>query len=148
MNYVVDTNVMLRAVQSKHAMQRVAYMAIATLRGQGERLCLTSQNVIESWAVATRPLSYNGLGMTVEQAARQFGRIKRFFTVLPDSPAILTEWEGLVIQYRVIGKQAHDARIVAAMKAHGVTHLLTFNTDDFKRYAEITTVHPANVAAP
>jgi|SRR5581483_5380231 len=148
MNYVVDTNVLLRSVQTRHPMQRVAYMAIATLRSQGEKLCLTSQNVIEAWAVATRPLAYNGLGMTIEQAARQFGKIKRFFTILPDNPHILAEWEGIVVQYRVHGKQAHDARIVAAMKVHGVTQLLTFNTDDFKRYADITAVHPSNVAAP
>ncbi|HKQ07453.1 MAG TPA: type II toxin-antitoxin system VapC family toxin [Blastocatellia bacterium] len=148
MNYVVDTNVLLRSVQSKHSMQRDAYMAIATLRSQGERLCLTSQNVIEAWAVATRPLAYNGLGMTIEQAARQFGRIKRFFAILPDNPAILAEWERLVVHYRVQGKQAHDARIVAAMKVHGVTQLLTFNTDDFKRYADVTAVHPTSVAAP
>jgi predicted nucleic acid-binding protein len=48
----------------------------------------------------------------------------------------------------VSGKQAHDARIVAAMKVHGVTHLLTFNTDDFKRYTDIAAVHSASIAAP
>jgi predicted nucleic acid-binding protein len=148
MNYVVDTNVLLRAVQRKHPMQRAAYAAMKTLRSHGETLCLTSQNVIEFWAVATRPLAYNGLGLTIEQAARQLIRIKRFFAILPDSPAILAEWERVVAHYQVSGKQAHDARIVAAMKVHAVTHLLTFNTDDFKRYTDIEAVHPASIAAP
>jgi predicted nucleic acid-binding protein len=39
----------------------------------------------------------------------------------------------------------HDARIVAAMLSHRVTHLLTFNTADFKRYTEITTINPREV---
>jgi predicted nucleic acid-binding protein len=40
----------------------------------------------------------------------------------------------------------HDARIVATMKAHGIKNLLTFNSDDFKRYTEITVHHPQGLA--
>jgi hypothetical protein len=36
----------------------------------------------------------------------------------------------------------HDARLVAAMHVHGVTHLLTLNVRDFARYPGITVVHP------
>jgi predicted nucleic acid-binding protein len=45
---------------------------------------------------------------------------------------------------RVSGVQVHDARLVAAMKTHGVTHILTFNVVDFQRYAdeEIIAVDP------
>jgi len=50
-----------------------------------------------------------------------------------------------VVHHRVAGKQAHDARLVAAMLVHGVTHLLTFNTNDFKRFSEIMVVNPQNV---
>ena len=49
---------------------------------------------------------------------------------------------------RVIGKNAHDARLVAAMRVHGVTHLLTFNDQDFARYTGITVLTPAAVFAP
>lgn len=28
---------------------------------------------------------------------------------------------------------------------HSVTHLLTFNTDDFKRFGEIAVVNPLNI---
>jgi hypothetical protein len=31
------------------------------------------------------------------------------------------------------------------MRVHGVTHLLTFNTQDFARYSGITAVHPRDV---
>lgn len=36
------------------------------------------------------------------------------------------------------GKNAHDARLVAAMVRHGLTHILTFNAQDFSRYRGIT----------
>jgi predicted nucleic acid-binding protein len=42
----------------------------------------------------------------------------------------------------VQGKQAHDARLVAAMKRHSINQILTFNTADFARYAEITAISP------
>jgi predicted nucleic acid-binding protein len=122
--------------------------AVKALLRFGEILYVSSQNFIEFWAVATRPLESNGLGLKIEEAARELQGIKTIVSNLPDTPEILTEWEKLVIQYRVSGKQAHDARLVAAMMVHGVTRLLTFNIDDFKRYTDITAVHPTSIAAP
>jgi hypothetical protein len=41
---------------------------------------------------------------------------------------------------------AHDARLVAAMIVHGVTHLLTFNGADFARYSGIRITDPTIAA--
>ena len=49
-------------------------------------------------------------------------------------PTMYTEWRRLVLTFNVSGVQVHDARLVAAMKEHGVTHILTLNTTDFMRY--------------
>ena len=54
-------------------------------------------------------------------------------------------WERVVIEHRVLGRQAHDARLVALMLSHGVSHILTLNTADFARYPEITAVTPAEI---
>lgn len=44
-----------------------------------------------------------------------------------------------------MGVNVYDARLVAVMRVHELTHILTFNTKDFTRYAnEITPVHPAS----
>jgi len=148
MSYLVDTNLLLRLAEPKHLMYHTVLDATDTLRKRGESLIVVPQNLIEFWAVATRPRANNGLGMTVDEAAAELISLKALFVLLLDEPAVFSEWERLVMQHRVSGKQAHDARIVAAMKVHSVTQLLTFNTDDFKRYADITAVHPSNVAAP
>jgi len=145
MSYLVDTNVLLRLVQKNHPMRPDARRALVTLRKQGEELCITSQNIIEFWAVATRPLDKNGLGLTVDEAARETRKLRRLFKLRTDSPAIFTEWEQLVAKYQVMGKQAHDTRLVAVMKAHGLSHILTFNVDDFKRFTNITPVAPQTV---
>jgi len=46
-----------------------------------------------------------------------------------------------------LGVQVHDAHLVATMLAHNITHILTFNTFDFARYAPegIVAVDPASV---
>ena len=36
--------------------------------------------------------------------------------------------------------------LAAAMRVHGVTHLLTLNSSDFARYPGIAAVHPATLA--
>ena len=57
-------------------------------------------------------------------------------------------WERLVISTPVVGKNGHDARLVAAMTVHRLTHLLTFNAQDFRQYPAITAVTPADVLTP
>ena len=43
-------------------------------------------------------------------------------------------------EYPTLGKQVHDANIVATMLAHGIDMLLTLNVDDFKRFEDKITL--------
>jgi len=56
-----------------------------------------------------------------------------------------TKRRNLVQQHSVSGKPARDARIAAAMIVHGITHILTLNVGDFKRFPKITVLHPAEM---
>jgi predicted nucleic acid-binding protein len=64
-------------------------------------------------------------------------------TFLPDQPSLFAEWEALVATRLCRGKSAHDARLVAAMRTHGVASILTFNFVDFRRYPGLTVIDPA-----
>ncbi|MEH2385981.1 MAG: hypothetical protein V7K14_09430 [Nostoc sp.] len=44
----------------------------------------------------------------------------------------------------IVDKQS-SARLIGVMLTHGVTHLLTFNIDDFTNTAGIVVVHPQTV---
>lgn len=146
MAYLIDTNVLLRSADPDHPMYNDATNAVSILRNQGETLCIVPQNLIEFWNVYTRPANRNGLGHTAEEAAQEIRRLKAFFTLKADTASIYNEWERLVIQYQVKGVNVHDARLTAAMLVHGLTHILTFNIEDFNRYAgEITPVNPTSV---
>jgi predicted nucleic acid-binding protein len=145
MKYLVDTNILLRLVQKNSPMHLDTQRAILTLKKQGEFLCIIPQNIIEFWAVATRPLDKNGLGLSINQAEEESEKLKKIFILELDTPQIFTEWESLVIKYQVMGKQVHDARLAAAMVAHNITHLLTFNVEDFKRFSDIVVVDPRSI---
>ena len=122
-----------------------AVRAVSTLLSRGERVCVFTQNLIEFWNVATRPADKNGLGFTTGQTEAEVSKIESLLTVLPDSPAIYPEWRRLVVAHSVLGKQVHDARIVAAMSIHRIVNLLTFNLADFKRYSTLTLVDPVSI---
>jgi predicted nucleic acid-binding protein len=145
MKYLVDTNILLRLVQKNSPMHLDTQRAILTLKKQGNFLCIIPQNIIEFWAVATRPLDKNGLGLSINQAEEESEKLKKIFILELDTPQIFTEWESLVIKYQVMGKQVHDARLAAAMIAHNITHLLTFNVEDFKRFSDIVVVDPRSI---
>jgi predicted nucleic acid-binding protein len=148
MNVLLDTNILARMAQPGHVQHQAALDATTALRLRGDVLCLVPQVLYEFWVVATRPAAANGLGFSVAFAAAELTRLRSIFPLLPDTAAIFPEWERLVTAHHVSGKNAHDARLVAAMSVHGLTHLLTFNTADFARFPGITALDPAAVAPP
>jgi predicted nucleic acid-binding protein len=148
MEYLADTNVLLRSTHQTHPMHATALAALTTLLRSGDRMCVTPQNIIEFWNVCTRPAERNGLGLTPGEADREASRLEGLLTLLPDVPTIYPEWRRLVVAHSVSGVQVHDAHIVAAMNVYGVSSLLTFNGPDFTRYPGIRVVHPNDVTKP
>ena len=144
MAVLIDTNVLLRLTQRIHPSTDAAKRALRVLRANREKLYITQQNLVEFWAVATRPISANGLGLTIEQAASELDALKRLFTLLPEFP-LQEAWERIVLDHGVAGKNTHDARLVAAMVVHGVESILTFNAQDFQRFSEIRVLDVAKI---
>ena len=127
MAVLIDTNVLLRGLQPNNPSLFIAQGAIDSLRESGEAMSVSVQNIIELGA---------------ERAAREIAGFKKLFRVLPESAQILPEWERLVSSYRVSGKNAHDARLVAAMNVNRVDKILTFNTANFMRFQDIQVLDP------
>ena len=146
MAILIDTNILLRSLQPHHPHCAIVERAVSAIRTRNETLNVTPQNLIEFWAVATRPASENGLGMAVEMATSELSVLQRLFCLLPETASVFVEWERLVTTHRVSGKNTYDARIVAAMNVHRITRILTFNVQDFTRYPEISAVHPETLA--
>ena len=146
MAYLFDTNLFLRLARQNDPQRQLALEALQRLRSRNEVLCFTPQVLSEFWNVCTRPASARGgLGLSLTQTERKARLIERYFRVLPDSLATFEEWRRLVVTHSVMGVEVHDAKLVASMNVFLITHLITFNVADFKRYSGITAVSPADV---
>lgn len=145
MKYLLDTNILLRLVEIAHQQHNEASEALKKLKIQNAEFYILLQNISEFWNVCTRPKDKNGLGFSIAETDLQLKRFERFFKFLPDTAEVYKNWRELVVKHSVSGVQVHDAKIAAAMKAHNIENLLTFNAKDFKRYSDIKAVKPKDV---
>jgi predicted nucleic acid-binding protein len=149
MAYLIDTNVLARLANAADAQHAVAARAVVELHRRGEVLHVTPQVLIEFRSLATRPKAQNGLGLSAVDTEAQSAGFEASFPLLADSPDVYPAWKALVGALGILGKQVHDARLVAVCHVHAVTHLLTFNVSDFARTAGfgpgVVVVDPASV---
>lgn len=143
--FLIDTNLLLRLSDQTSPDRALTEQAITKLKLRGDVPCITTQNLIEFWPVVTCPRNVNGFDWTTQQAEAEIKLLLNKFPLLPDPSDVLTHWLMLVAQHDIKGRRTHDARLVAVMLAHGVTHLLTFNTGDFASFTKISLVHPSDL---
>ena len=146
MRFLLDTNVVLRAVNQDDPLYSTVSGAVQTLSVQGHELVLVPQVIYEFWSAASRPANVNGLGWSSSTVREVVEDLIREWTILLDTPEVFSRWLELVTAHDVKGKQIHDARLAASSKAHSIETLLTLNSDDFKRY-DVNVIHPREVLA-
>jgi predicted nucleic acid-binding protein len=88
MDILADTNILVRRIRRSDPQSRQTRDAVNRLKSDGHRICVTSQNLIELWAVCTRPVESNGLGLTPAYAERVLARIERSVVRLQDSDSV------------------------------------------------------------
>jgi predicted nucleic acid-binding protein len=147
--YLIDTSILARLANAKDARYGIADRAVRELHQRGEGMHVTSQVLVEFWNVATRPVAMNGLGLSAVDTEAQVAGFEAVFSMFPEDAAIYPAWKALVVGMGIVGKQVHDARLVAVCHVHKVTHLLTFNVVHFARMAGfgpgVVVVDPATV---
>jgi predicted nucleic acid-binding protein len=139
---LLDTNILLRWIKPDDRDYQVVTSAIEAMLLAHTVLCYTSQNFGEFWNTCTRPSERNGYGLAPKEADRRAGFFENRLYLLPDSLAVHNEWRRMLVAHSISGVQVHDARLVAAMRVHGVKRILSFNDADFARYRDIEAVHP------
>ena len=147
MRILVDTNVLIRLFQSSNPSSPVAASAIQVLKKHNFEVVMVPQNLYELWVVATRTVTLTGFGMSVSDTSLLQVKCMQQFRLLRDESGIFEHWSQIVSSNQVIGKSAHDARLVAAMVKHSIPHILTFNVQDFKRYSQVQAFDPTSILA-
>ncbi len=98
-----------------------------------------SRQVIRKYLVTlTRPQVFENL-----PRATVLERIDQFFErfqVADDTAAVSEQLIKLMGDFKIGGKQVHDANIVATMLAYDIPCLLTHNVKDFQRFEEVVRI--------
>ncbi|GET35311.1 hypothetical protein MiSe_00530 [Microseira wollei NIES-4236] len=95
-NYLLDTNIILRFTDTDSVEYNLINNAISQILVEGGQCFITSQVITEFWVVATRPMTVNGLGWTVEKTEQAVQMLINQFDLLEETPAIFPQWLSLV----------------------------------------------------
>jgi predicted nucleic acid-binding protein len=146
---LVDTNVLLSATVPSRLLHHAALVVLNDWPNQGIRLAASAQVFREYLVVATRPAAVNGLGLASEDALANVAAFGVRMRLLPEGEPSWNRLRALLASYGGLGKQIHDANLVATALASGVTRLVTANPGDFSRFSpEVDVVDLSGVPAP
>jgi predicted nucleic acid-binding protein len=151
MAVVLDTGILLRLIDAQDSLHGIVEQAVDTLITRHEDLLLTTQNIAELWNVASRPIANNGLALGATEISKLYqDTIEPICAVLIETDSLPDEFKRLLTQYVVVGKQVHDARLVAMMLVGRVDTILTLNERNFRRFEPegIKIVTPASLVTP
>lgn len=138
---MLDTNLALRAYDSKDPSHIRIHAFLQSLSREDE-VFVCPQVVFELRVVLTRPSADNGFGLTGSQFDKTVSDLLKDFSFLPDPHDLLYRWMRLCDENAILGKQSHDARLVAWMEAYGVDSILTLNTRHFAVFESIQVLTP------
>jgi predicted nucleic acid-binding protein len=97
-------------------------------------LAASAQVFREYLVVATRPVEVNGLGLGLDEALANLAAFRGRMRLLLENEQAWDRLLTLIAKYGCLGKQIHDANLVATALASGVARLVTANVEDFRRF--------------
>lgn len=133
---VIDTNILIYAIDNNSPHQSKSQ---AIINNQAYELYITSKNISEFYAVATR--GTNPL-VSVKDTIRVIKHYRAIMDVLYPDENSSKELDNLIQKYQPRGLKVHDFEIAAIAISNGITQLATFNVADFKKIKEIDIVEP------
>ncbi len=131
----VDTNILAYISLANSPFHLDARNKLNAYLQQGYEPWISRQIIREYLVVMSRALA-DQVGFDAAQLVADTEKLTAQFQIADDTEIVSKTLFHLVEKYAVQGKTIHDCNIVAAMMTNGITHLLTNNEGDFKRYQE------------
>ncbi|MDT3739012.1 MAG: PIN domain-containing protein [Candidatus Kapabacteria bacterium] len=136
----IDTNILLYTKIEDNQFFEVSCNKLQNLH-KNNNLFISTQVLREYWAALSKlPNVSNPIHVSII-----FDDIEYYmqnFIVLEDYNTTSEKLFHLAKEYKVIGKQIHDANIVATMLTNGIKSILTHNVADFNRYNKLINIIP------
>jgi len=135
----IDTNILVYASVVTVPEHHAAFKALRDARRAKRPLWISRQVIREFIVTCTRPQNFRQ-PLTPDGVVREARYLEENFQVADDTAAVTGRLLELMENFKIAGKQVHDANIVATMRAHAIPCLLTHNSKDFERFREIISI--------
>jgi uncharacterized protein len=139
---IVDTNVLIYALDTASPQHAAALALLNAAREDGATLYVTSQILCEFYSVVTNPRRV-ARPRNAAEALTVLSEMLAFLHVLPVPAGTIDRVLDLLRRRPVTGGDVFDLHIVAAMQANGIGKIYTFNVADFEAFSELSVVTPA-----
>jgi len=138
----VDTNILLRVTLKQINRHDEVDALVKRIIREDSELWISGQVIREFIVQVPHPRTL-AQPLTIKQVVQEIEVMKPLFQIADETVIVREKLLKLLQEYPTVGKQVHDANIVATMLANDIDTLLTLNTKDFQRFAEqITLISP------
>lgn len=132
----IDTNVLIYANVAGAPLHEQALKVLTSAYQSEQPLWISRQVLREFIAARTRPQTF-AQPSTPEMVIERVWYLENRFQVADDTTAVTRQLIKLLEDFKIGGKQVHDANIVATMLAYDIPCLLTHNIKDFERFRDV-----------
>ena len=129
----IDTNILIYANVASAPFHQQAFDALKRVQQSERPLWISRQVLREFMAARTRPQTF-AKPSPPEIVIERIQYLEEQFQVADDNSLVTDQLIKLLGDFKMGGKQVHDANIVATMLAYDIPCLLTHNIQDFKRF--------------
>lgn len=135
----VDTNVLISAVANRSPHYFHARGLLSRIEQGDVEAWISRQVLREVMSGMSRPQAFARPFLPAEilQTVQEY---EAMFVVAEDQPIVTQQLYLLLGQIAFGGKQVYDANIVATMIAYSIPRLVTYNVEDFRRFAGLIQV--------
>ena len=137
----IDANILIYATfpdfeNDKH---RKSIAMLDILAASGKTLYISSQILREFFAISTNPKIFKK-PLSCKQATKKIREFLACFNLICEREAAIYTLLKLLDRYPVLRQKIHDLNIVATMIENDISHILTFNINDFKNVEEVALI--------
>ena len=133
-NLMIDTNILIYATVSKSPFFIPAQKAVTQYVNFGYALWINRQIIREYMVIKSR-LMYDEQKYDENMLITEFNYLVNNYKVADEVSATSTTLSSLIKKYKIVGKQIHDANIVATCIVEKISMLLTNNSSHFTRFS-------------
>lgn len=132
----IDTNILVYANVAAAPFHEQALSAIKAAHQSLRPIWISRQILREFIAARTRPQTFSQ-PLSPDVVIERIRYFEELFQVADDTATVTGLLIKLMRNFKIGGKQVHDANIVATMLAYNIPYLLTHNAKDFQRFGEL-----------